>query len=114
MALNQTLTAFGFLLSEATGERSRENITTASTGLLPGSVVINPGGVGSWVVIPNSDLIAETTVGIVNGPADTGLVAITRRDAEVIGTQLVWPGALTGGRKTAALAILAAQGVIVR
>lgn len=114
MALNESVTAYGFLLSEATGERSRENITTASTGLVPGSVVINPGGVGAWVVIPNTDLIADTTVAIVNGPADTGLVATTRRDAEVIGTQLVWPGALSGGRKTAALAILAAQNIIVR
>lgn len=114
MALNQTTTAYGFLLSEAPGELSRENITTASTGLVPGSVVVNPAGVGSWVVIPNSDLAANTIVAIVNGPADTGLVATTRRNAEVIGSQLVWPGALTGGRKTAALAILAAQNVIVR
>lgn len=104
--------ALEFLLSEANGQRSREGVTTAAIGLVPGSIMENRNGAG-WQALTDVALAATTVIGILCGPAVTGKVTIIRRDAEVYDNALVFP-TLSTLTVAAVKARLADQGVIVR
>lgn len=112
MALQPTV-AMTALLSDASGHRSRENIETAASGLVPGAVMETRDAGVTWTAITNVDLTAGTQLAVLLGPATTGLVAVATRDCEVFASQLSWP-TLGAGRQDDAIERFAEQGVIIR
>jgi len=108
-----------FIVSEANGLRSRE-IKTLISGqdLAAGAVVGEITASGKLTeVAPAANDGSETAAGILvyacdASSADEACVSIVR-DAEVNGAELVWP-TVTAEQKTAAIAELAALGIIVR
>lgn len=109
----------GFLMSEAAGKRSRENVTLASgQDLYPGAVLGKITATGKYTEYDNgaSDG-SQTAAGILygRGDASAGDIAVTliARDAEVNGNELLW-GSESGSDLTAGVADLLAAGIIVR
>lgn len=111
---NAPIPAMSVLLSDASGHRSRENLTTADTTMVVGAVMETRDAGVTWGPITNVDLTGTTELAVLLGPATTGDVAVVKRDAEVIAANLSFPAGVTSGRKTAALARLVSQGVIPR
>jgi len=118
--LTETQHAAGFLVSEANGTLSRE-IGTLITGqdLEAGTVLGAITASGKWTQF-NQDGAdgSETAAGVLLAntdatSADQPCVAIVRQ-AEVNAAELVWPADIEAGEKTAAIAQLAARGIIVR
>jgi hypothetical protein len=112
--------AADFVVSEASGTRSRDAVTIAqSTALEPGTVLGKVTATAKYVALdPAANTGAETAAGLLRSgvdatAADVSAVAILR-DAEVNGAELVWPDAITPEQKAAATAELAALGIIVR
>jgi len=109
-----------FLISEASGTRSRAQVTlVTSVDLAPGAVLGQIAGTGFYTAFdPHASSGAETAVAILwdAASADSAGVPATviARDAEVNGGELVWPEDLEAGEQTAAIAQLAAVGLIVR
>lgn len=109
-----------FLLSEANGSRSRENIIIAASQTLKAGAVLGRVTVGGQYVIhdPGASNGSQNAAAILYDAVTTGVgetadaVGITR-DAEVIGARLTWDDH-TAPQKTAAIAQLAAIGIIVR
>ena len=111
-----------FLMTEANGQRSRENITIAS-----GAGIIAPGTVLGKITASSKYL--ASAVGATDGSQtavaialygcdattrDVAIAAITR-DAEVNGKILTWhPDRDQAGEKAAAQADLASVGIILR
>lgn len=113
-----------FLLSEANGQRSREQVTlTASQGALPaGMVMARVTATGNYVPY-DDDANAGTpgsgvALGILAYPAEnsasTQQVTIIARDAEVKTAALRWEASNDGTEQTAGIADLAAVGIIAR
>lgn len=111
---NASIPAMSALLSDASGHRSRENLTTADTTMVPGAVMETRDAGVTWGPITNVDLTDTTVLAVLLGPSTTGDVAVVRRDCEVINANLSWPSAVTSPRRAAALVRLATQGVIAR
>ncbi len=110
-----------FILSEANGQRSRENITIgASQTIVPGQVlgVITASGQGVVLAPGASDgsqnAAAIAIYGATTGAGETARIAVIARQAEVNGNILTWPSGITAPQKTAAIAALKTAGVIVR
>jgi len=109
-----------FIVSEANGTLSREVITISSgSNLLAGTVLGKVTASGEFVQL---DLAAtngsEDAAGVLFAAvdatdADTQGVAIVRA-AEIDAARLVWPAGITTNDKNAALAQLAALGLIAR
>lgn len=117
--LTETTHVGGFLLSEANGHRSRENVTLASgQDVYPGQVlgVITSGGKYSAVNQGASDG-SQTAAGICysRGDASDGdiEICVIVRDAEVNGEELLW-GSESGAEQATGITELAAVGIIVR
>lgn len=108
-----------FIVSEANGARSREAMTIDAGSLEAGTVLGRVTATGKYVALaPGSEGGSEAAAGILYAAvdataADAEGVAIVR-DAEVNGAELTWPAGISGSDKTAAVAALAALGVIVR
>ena len=108
-----------FILSEANGSRSRENITLASTvgALQPGTVLGIVAASGEYVPLNLSASDgSEQAAGILYNHADgasADAVAVVR-DAEVKSDLLIWPNGITDAQKAAALGQLAATGIVAR
>ncbi|MFV3077971.1 head decoration protein [Niveispirillum fermenti] len=108
------------LVSEANGSRSREEITIAAGAVLPPATVLGQvTATGKYKrLAPAANDGTENAAGVLY--ADAGAVATdTRatahvRDCEVNGLVLDWPAGITTNQKNAAIAALAALGVIVR
>jgi hypothetical protein len=115
-----------FILSEANGHRSRENVTVTvptATRLQAGYVLAKLTATGKYVPYDNSGgdgsesaagvLYAEldNTDGV--APVDFDAVAVVR-DAEVRKGDLQWADGLVDADETAAYVDLAALGVIAR
>lgn len=119
MALTETPHAGSFLLSEANGTISRENVTLLSGEDLEAGTVV--GKITATSKYAAYDQQAgdgsEVAAGVLlaKGDASAGdlAVCIIARDAEVIADQLTWPdGSPTD--ITAGIADLKAIGIIVR
>lgn len=112
--------AADFVVSEASGTRSRDVITIAQSAVLePGTVLGKVTATAKYVALdPAAATGAETAAALLRSgvdatAADLSAVVILR-DAEVNGAELVWPGVITPEQKAAAVADLAAIGIIVR
>ncbi len=108
-----------FLLSEANGTYSRENeILATGNDLQAGAVLGQITASGKFTVLaPAAEDGSEDAAGILlattNATADTAVVVVVR-DAEVKADQLVWPAGITTNDKNAAIAQLAALGIVLR
>jgi co-chaperonin GroES (HSP10) len=117
--LTEKARAAGFILSEANGQRSRDNIMIAAGEgeLEAGTVVAYKTSTGKYVVYQNdeTDLAAKAIIIYpVNATSADVEVAAIVRDAEVIGPQLRWANTEDTGDRDAAVADLASVGIIVR
>ena len=120
MALSETKHAGGFIFSEANGHRSRENVTIASgENLQAGAVlgIVTSGGAYAHFDNDASDG-TQTAAGILIGACDATSAAkeaaIIRRDAEVLGEELVWDDSEDETDIAAGIVELTALGIIVR
>lgn len=112
--------AADFVVSEASGTRSRDAVTIAqSVALESGTVLGKVTATAKYIALnPAANTGAENAAGLLRSgvdatAADVSAVAILR-DAEVNGAELVWPDAITPEQKASASAELAALGIIVR
>lgn len=113
-----------FLISEANGQRSREQVTllAAQGDLVPGTVLAKVTATGKYV--PYDDDANGTTAGVgiaagilcyaaPNNAADQQ-VTIIARDAEIKSAALTWEASNDSTEKAAGLADLASIGIIAR
>jgi hypothetical protein len=106
-----------FVLSEANGKRSRDNVVIpAGNGILQPGTVLAASGANH---VPLTAAAGAGAVAILGYRVDTtgaGAVraAAITRDAEVNRHQLVWPAGITAPEQTAAINALAAKGIMVR
>ena len=108
-----------FMVSEAVSHRAREVKTVVggdAPGLQAGTVLGELTSGGNFVILaPAASNGSEAAAGIlweaVTGTADRTVIV---RDAEVVGTHLVWPEGISEGQKATAIGQLAALGIIVR
>lgn len=117
--LTEGMHAGEFIVSEANGSRSREVVTIDTGALVAGEVLGKITASGKYVAF-NQDGAdgSEAAAGILYDntdatDADQSAVAIMR-DAEVGAADLTWPADIEAAEKTAALAELAALGIIAR
>lgn len=119
MALNEGRHAGEFLLSEAAGSRSRENVTIASgQDLGAGAVLGKITASGKYVAVDQAASDgSQTAVAVLLDTCDaTGgdtSAAIIARDAEVNGECLDW-GSQSAAEQTTGVTELANVGIIVR
>lgn len=110
----------GFLVSEASGTRSREAVTLISgQNLLAGSVLGKITASGKYTQLnPGASDGSEAAAAILFGDSDASAadlaVAAIVRDSEVHKDELVWPSGISGGQKTTALGELLALGIVAR
>lgn len=108
-----------FILSEANGERSRENITIVSgQNLGAGAVLGKITSGGKYTAIDQaasdgSQTAAAVLIGAVDATSADAAGAAIVRDAEVIGGNLDW-GGQSPTEVTTGVTELAAVGIIVR
>jgi hypothetical protein len=108
-----------FLLSEANGTLSRENIIVDTGTLDAGTVLGQVTTGGKYVILaPAAADGSESAAGVLWSRADASggdaaAVAIVR-DAEVIADALIWPDGITANQKTTAIGQLNALGIVLR
>lgn len=108
-----------FLLSEANGTLSRENIIVATGTLQPGTVLGKITASGKYAILaPAAEDGTQTAAAVLwaavdASGGDAAAVAIVR-DAEVKADGLIWPDAITGSQKTTAIGQLNALDVVLR
>lgn len=118
--LTETTHAGGFILSEANGNRSREKGVLAEGNKLDAGTVVGKVTVGGayTILAPAAEDGSEAAAGILYGAVDAtsadAACAVVVRDAEVNANELVWPAGINEVQKAAAIAELAALGIIVR
>lgn len=118
---NEPARALDFLVSEANGHRSRDQVTLAASqgALVPGTVLAQLSAGGNYVVYDNtaSSTGAEVAKAILCYPAadsgSTQKVTVISNDAEVQGALLNWAANDATG-KTAGTADLLAVGIKIR
>lgn len=117
----ETLHANAYIVSEANGFRSREEIVIAeSQDLLPGTVLGKLTSGGQYVQhAPGASNGSQHAVAILMYPVKTGAGETKRaaahvRDCEVRESDLTWAEGITGGQKTTAIGKLAETGIIMR
>lgn len=109
-----------FILSEANGYRSRQRMTVGlNQTLLAGQVLGKITASGLYVALaPAASDGSQTVAGIAFDDYVTTTQSVDgvsfERDGEVTLDKLVWPAGVTEGQKTAAVAALAAKGVLAR
>jgi len=120
--LTETIHAAAYIVSEARGRRSREEITVANTtAKVPGTVlgIVTATGVYDTYNPANTDG-TETVAGILYAPVEavsggTGVQNVANvRDCEVRGTDLTWFSGATAAQITTGIAGLKALDIIVR
>lgn len=117
--LNDTIGTAGYIVSEANGYRSREQVTVDATGgaLIPGTVLGTVTASGNYVAhdagasdgSENASAVLLSAMGAVEGSG-----TITARDSEVNEDELTFADGISEADKTAALAALAALGIVTR
>lgn len=120
-SIDETTHAGGFILSEANGKRSRENITIASgAGKLPAGTVLGKVTSTGFYVAYDNDATngSQTAVGVliagVDATSSQVAAAMIARDAEVNENELVWDDDNGTSDINAGIADLANVGIIVR
>lgn len=117
--------ALGFVLSEASGKRSREVVTIASgEGILEAGTVIGAiTASGLYAISANAEVVdsegAETATAVLAYPVDATDddvdAVVIARDAEIKKDELIYDASVDDATKIAAKATqLAAVGIIVR
>lgn len=110
----------GFLISEANGFRSRDQVTVAQQPVvIRAGTVMAVGEDGNWRTLDLTDTEGNTTSdGILLNDVDptAGTVQATMivRDAEVRDDDLIWPAGISAGNKATEIARLALLGIITR
>lgn len=118
-ALTETLHAGGFIVSEANGYRSRDEVTIdESQTLVTGQVVMLNHAGTKWVAYDDDSFTDAAAGGILYDAVTTATgenkpATIIARDAEVDGTLLNWGGNDTGD-EDAGKVDLAALGIVIR
>lgn len=112
--------ALMFLLTEASGQRSRDNKTIAAgsvvvSGQVCGDVTATGETKGLNVGASTGEQTA-TGISMYRYDATAGKVmgAFIVRDSEVKEEELVWPAGITGSQKLTAIGQLKALGIIIR
>lgn len=108
-----------YCIAEANGDRSREVVTLTGGPYVPGEVLGKITASGKYTVydqdaVDGTEAAAAILYDHADGSAADVSAVVTIRDATVNGNDLTWPGDIDAGEKTAAIAELAALGVIVR
>jgi len=109
-----------FMVSEARGTRSREAITVAAgEGLGAGTVLGRITSTGEYAALdPDATDGSQTAVAVLYAAVDASAAAApgvaVARSAEVNAAELVWPEGITPAQQAAAVADLAAAGIITR
>lgn len=109
-----------FILSEANGYRSRQRIVVGlAQTLLAGQVLGKVTASGDYVKLaPSASDGSQTAAGIAFDDYVTTTEKVDgvsfERDGEVTLAKLVWPAGATDNQKAAAVAELAAKGVLAR
>jgi hypothetical protein len=110
----------GFLVSEANGHQSRDQVTLGGGALvLAGTVLgaITASGVFAPLNTGASDG-SQTAAGILFGTRDTTSAnkqaVVVLRNAEINASELIWPAGATGPQIATATGQLKALGVILR
>lgn len=109
-----------FLLREANGSRSRDNLTIASGNTVkPGEVCSIVTATGQVVPLNAAGADGSETAAVIplyGYDAENAAVmgAFASRDCEVIEDALIWPNGISAGDKASAIADLAARGIIIR
>jgi len=115
--------AGGFILSEASGSRSRENVNLAgSVELKAGQVIAllaSGSDAGDYAAFnaggsDGSENAKGISINDVDSSTSEQKIAIIARDAEVNGKELIWPDGITDNEKAAGIVELTALGIIVR
>lgn len=119
--LSSTPAAGHYLVSEASGSRSRRQGTIASgSGVLRAAAVLGKvTASGKYKPLaPAADDGTQTAAAVLFEGCDATAAdvrrTVTDRDCEVSGAALVWPAGITDPQKTSALAALTALGIIAR
>lgn len=118
--LNESNHAAEYLVSEASGTRSREAITVISGQNLAAGTVLGKITASDKYTLHNNAASdgSESAVAIlrdaVDASAGDAAGVITARDSEVDGALLTWKSGISVANKTAGIAALAAVGIIVR
>lgn len=116
----EDLHAGGFIASEANGTRSRETITIVSgQNLKAGAVVGKITASGKYAAYDNAaENGTEAAAGVLFAAVDASDAdaagVIVARDAEVVESSLVFAAGQDATAQTAAIADLAALGIIAR
>lgn len=108
-----------FLLSEANGTYSRENVILDTGALQAGTVLGKITASGKYVILaPAAEDGSEDAAAILWSHADASTadaaVVVIARDAEVKADALIWPAGITEPQKTAAIAQLNTLGIVLR
>lgn len=114
---NEDRHAGEFILSEANGNRSRENGTVLSGQDLKAGEIIMDNGAGKIVafVVGTGNTVLGILITKVDATGGDVEAAYIARDAEVVGSDLTYEEESTaGGEQAAANAGLADLGIIVR
>lgn len=115
--------AAGFILSEANGRRSRDNVTLeGAAGALKAGEVLSVWETGSdtgdhtKLTVGDSarDVAVCISINDVDNLTAEQSIAVIKRDCEVNGNELVWPDGITDNQKATAITQLATLGIIVR
>lgn len=120
MALTEGRHAGEFILSEANGNRSRDNVIIVSgENLVAGTVLGKITASGKYAAYDNeAGTGIQTAAGILMEATDASggdvVAAAIVRDAEVIADALTYAVGNSGGDETAAIADLKSLGIIVR
>ena len=121
--LTETQHAGEFIISEASGTRSRETITVLSgqdlsAGAVVGKVASGAGSGKYKEYNPANVDGSETAVGVLFDGVDASAAdkagVIMARDAEVTSADLQWFSGATSGQKTTGESELATLGIIAR
>lgn len=117
----ETLHANAFVVSEANGFRSREEVVIAeSQTLIPGTVLGKVTAGGEYVqhapgaVDGSEDAVAVILYPVTTGVGETKRAAVYLRDCELRESDLTWAEGITSEQKTAAIGKLAETGIIMR
>ena len=109
-----------YLVSEASGTRSREVVTLVSgQSVVAGEVLGKITASGKYAAHDEGasdgteNAVAISFAAVDASSADANCV-ITARDSEVNGTELTWPDGIAANDKTDGIASLATVGIIVR
>lgn len=118
--LNETIAASEFLVSEANGDLSRDAaVIAAGAHLVAGAVLGRVTASGKYVrLAPAAADGSQNAAAILYGPAAAASAdqrgVVISRSAEVNGNLLTWPTGITAPQRAAAIAQLAALGIIIR